>query len=154
MIFNGDGNTYLGFGPVNFTTSTNFSVLTPPWTIGGVTLPYGPTEISDDVECETDSLQLDADEAVVFATAPGLRVVIWSGSVCDVNYPTKRDLDGMYGAALRSMQGLEVAVSNPSGAYTGNWYIKKVSLNEQAEGSLAKVGYSIVMWQGSGVELL
>jgi hypothetical protein len=42
----------------------------------------------------------------------------------------------------------------PSGAYTGTWYIKKVAITEQAEGTLAKVGYTITMWLGSGLEVI
>jgi len=125
-----------------------------PWSIGAVTFPYGPADISDDCDCQTDSLQLDGDEAVIFATAPGVRVVVWSGTICDPSYPTKRALEGQYCSILRGYQGSSRAVVNPSGTYTGSWYIKKVSIAEQAEGELAKVSYTIIMWLGSDLEVL
>ena len=124
------------------------------WVIGDVTLPYAPTEISDDSDCDTDSLALDSEESVVFSKAPGIRIVIWSGSISDLACPTKADLESAYLSDLRGYQGSVQSVSNPSGAYTADWYIKKVSFNEAAEGSLARVTYSIVMWLGSDVEII
>jgi len=124
------------------------------WVIGDVTLPYAPTEISDDSDCDTDSLALDSEESVVFSKAPGIRIVIWSGSIYDPASPTKQDLESDYLSALRGYQGTVQGVSNPSGAYTADWYIKKVSFSEQAEGELARISYSIVMWLGSDVEII
>jgi hypothetical protein len=125
-----------------------------PWSIGDVTLPFGPTDVSDDSDCQTESLPLDGDEAVVFATAPGIRVVTLTGYVCAVACPTKADLEADYCSVLRGYQGTVQVVVSPYGAYTGSWYIKKVAFTEQAEGLLARVGYTIVLWLGSSTEVI
>jgi hypothetical protein len=124
------------------------------WSIGSITLPSGPKDIADDSDCETDSLPLDGAESIVFATAPGMRIVSWSGSLFDSSSPTKADLESDYCAALRGFQGTSQSVVSPSGAYTGTWFIKKVTLSEQAEGTLARISYTIIMWQGSFTEVL
>lgn len=125
------------------------------WSIGDVTLPYGPSDISDDVECDTDELQLDGDEAIVFATAPGIRIVTFSGSICDpVGSPAKRDIEEDYCSILRSYQGTTQDVVNPSGTYTATWYVKKVAFSEVAEGEMAKVSYVITLWLASSVEVM
>ena len=119
------------------------------WSIGSVTLPFAPTDIADDSDCETDNLPLDGDESIVFADASTIRVVTLSGSIADSNYPTKADLESAYCSTLRGYQNTIQAVVSSSGAYTASWYIKKVSFSEVAEGAFARVGYTIIMWLGS-----
>jgi len=124
------------------------------WVIGSVTLPYGPNQITDDVDCETDTLDLDGLAAILFATAPGIRIVTWSGSISEASH-NKADLETDYGSPLRAMQGTEQTVASPSGAYDGDWLVKKVSFREQAEGSIvARILYTIVLWQGSDLVVL
>jgi len=124
------------------------------WSIGSVTLPYGPSEISDDGDCETENMPLDGGQPIIFSKSPGMRVVVWSGTIRDSSYSTKRALESHYCSVLRGFQGAAQAVVCPSGAYTGTWYIKKVAITEQAEGTLAKVGYTITMWLGSGLAVI
>ena len=78
----------------------------------------------------------------------------FSGSIFDVNSPTKADLEANYCSILRGYQGTVQAVVSPSGAYTASWYIKKVVFIEQSEGTLARVFYTIIMWLGSAVEVI
>lgn len=124
------------------------------WSIGTVTLPFAPKEISDDSDCKTDTLDLDGDESIVFATAPGVRIVILSGSLFNPDYPTKAQLESAYCSTLRSYQDTVQEVVSPSGAYTESWYIKKVAFTEEAEGALARIRYNIVMWLGSATEVI
>jgi hypothetical protein len=124
------------------------------WTIGSVELPYSPNQISEEVDCQTDSLELDGVAAILFATAPGIRVLTISGSIAE-NGSDKADLETDYIADLRAMQGTEQTVASPSGAYDGDWLVKKVSFREQAEGSIvARILYTIVLWQGSDLVVL
>jgi hypothetical protein len=124
------------------------------WSIGAVTLPFGPKDIADDSDCVTENLPLDGAESIIFATAPGIRVVTLTGSIFDRNNPTKADLETAYCSTLRGYQGTVQAVVSSSGAYTASWYIKKVAFTEQAEGQLARIGYTIIMWLGSSTEVL
>jgi hypothetical protein len=124
------------------------------WVIGSVTLPYGPSQISDEVDCQTDSLDLDGVAPILFATAPGIRVVSWSGSISAASH-SKANLETDYGGPLRGMQGTSQSVTSGSGAYDGTWLVKKVSLREVAEGDkVVRLMYTVVLHMGSALVVL
>jgi hypothetical protein len=124
------------------------------WTIGDVEFPFSPSQINDENESVTESFDLDGVAAGIFATAQGVRVVQISGSIA-LEGLDKAAIEAAYSAPLRAYQGTSQTVESPSGAYDGDWLVKKVSFKEQAEGaSLSRIIYSITLWKPSVLVVL
>ena len=124
------------------------------WSIGSVTLPFGPNQISDENDCTEDSMQADGAAPILFAVGPGIRVVTWSGSIAEAAH-TKANLNTDYGVPLRAMQGTSQTVVSGSGAYDGTWLVKKVTLREVAEGTkVVRLLYIVVLHAGSTLVVL
>ncbi len=124
------------------------------WKIGSVTLPYGPAQISDEVDCSEENLPQDGQQPILFSTGPGIRAVTWSGSISEAAH-TKADLETDYGAPLRSMQGTTQTIDSPSSAYDGTALVKKVGLREVAEGDkVVRLMYTIVLHYATTIVVL
>ena len=124
------------------------------WVIGLVTLPFGPTQISDEVECRSETMPFDGAEDLLFSTGKGVRVVTWSGSISEAAH-TKANLETDYASTLRGYQGTTQTIDSPSSAYDGTALVKKVVFREQAEGSsVVRILYTIVLHYATTITVL
>ena len=124
------------------------------WTIGDVEFPFSPNQISDEVDSVTENFDLDGEAAIIFEVGKGVRQVQISGSI-SVQGLGKDDIESTYSAPLRAYQGTKQTVESPSGAYDGDWLIKRVGLKEQAEGSfVVRVLYTIILWKPTKLVVL
>ena len=115
------------------------------WQIGSVTLPYGPSQITDEVECHTETMPIDGAQDILFSTGKGVRVVTWSGFISEAGH-TKTNLSTDYGAPLQAYQGTSQSITGGNTGYSGTALVKKVTLREQAEGDkVVRIFYTIVL---------
>jgi len=124
------------------------------WSIGTVTLPYGPTQISDEVDCHTETFDVDGAEDILFATGKGVRTVTWTGFIHEAAH-TKSNLSTDYAAPLRAYQGTTQSIVGGNTGYSGTALVKKVAIREQAEGDkVIRIFYTIVLQYATTIVVL
>ena len=122
------------------------------WIIGGVTFPFSPNQISDEVDAIDEKFDLDGVAAMIMGEGLGVRQVQISGSITGAS---KTIIENTYAAPLRGYQGTSRVVQSPSGNYDGTWLIKRVSFKETAESStLSRITYSITLWKPAKLVVL
>jgi hypothetical protein len=151
----GDGEPQ-SFSGVCYNVSTGFNIgYSPPppppenptWIIGAVTFPFSPSQMSDEVDSVSEEFPLDGVASMLFGVGRGVRVVMISGSIA-LRGLDKAAIESTYAGPLRAFQGTQQAITSPSGAYDGDWLIKKVSFKEQAEGgTVARIMYTLTLWK-------
>jgi hypothetical protein len=124
------------------------------WTIGDVEFPFSPSQISDEVDADSEEFPLDGAPSVLFGLGKGVREVIISGTIYLAGLG-KTVIESTYAGPLRLYQGTQQTIESPSGTYDGDWLVKKVSFKEQAEGStLARIFYTITLWKPAVLVIL
>ena len=165
MVYNGEtkvgtwaGTITVGSGEpesfdgVCYNASTGFTVgasppppppsVTSTWIIGAVTFPFSPSQISEENEATAENIYANK----ILGTGKGVRMVTISGSIA-FDGVDKAAIETYYAAPLRAYRGTSQTIQSPSGAYDGDWLIKKVSFKEQAEGTFQRILYTITLWK-------
>lgn len=124
------------------------------WVIGGITFPFGPSQISDEVDSISEEFELDGIASILFGKGKGVRMVMISGTIYLAGLD-KIGIEANYASPLRDFQGTQQTISSPSGTYDGDWLVKKVSFKEQAEGSIIlRIKYTITLWKPTVLVIL
>jgi len=122
------------------------------WTIGTVTLPYGISRMDIGKPAKTEDFELDGDEPIVTVTIPATNDLTLYGSVISSS-SSKSTVFSSYIAGLLSQRSTSVAVTDPSGTYSGTYYMD-CKITDNSQGSTVRFDYVITLRVVTGVNVL
>lgn len=128
------------------------------WTVtpsGGsaITFPMAPNDIQDSNPAVTTSFPISGTQSGLINEGLDLRVLTWKGSFY-VKNQNKSYLDTNYTSPLLTALKKMVTLATPLTRYNGVWLLDKITVDDKAEGLLARFTYTLVFKQGSFYTIL
>jgi hypothetical protein len=128
------------------------------WTIsdgqsGGtsVTLPTAPSSITDDTPIIDSGFQVNGMQSLVVSEGLDIRVLTLKGFISGSD---KSTLDSLFIELLQELNRTVVTLACPTSRYNGVWLFNIKTVEEKAEGNLARYTYTMILKQGADFIIL
>ncbi len=123
------------------------------WTIGTVTLPYGPERVDVSGPPKIEMFDLDGDEPIAEVVAPATNGITLYGTISS-STPTKSTLNSSYISGLLAARGTSVSVTDPDSTYSETYLVADVKISDETQGSYVRFRYTITLQVVTSVNVL
>jgi hypothetical protein len=118
-----------------------------------VTFPLAPQYIEDQNDVNKSHTPVEGQKSIVVSEGLDVRILTLKGFFW-VAGQNKSYLDTNFCLPLQSLNRLLVTLTSPNSRYNGTWMLIVKSIIEQAEGSLQRYTYQLLLEQGAGYVIL
>lgn len=115
------------------------------WTIGGVTLPYGPTKLRFNKTANKEIIPQSGDDPLQIVDGMQQNMAQLDGTIAD-SALTEAQIWSTYLSPILALVGTEISCSSTDGSIDGNWMLDSFEPSRES----AKVyRYSLRLTKGS-----
>ena len=107
------------------------------WTIGSVTLPYGPERIDIGRPPKIEDFELDGDEPIAEVVTPATKDITLYGTVSSKT-SSKSTVNSTYIDALLTQKGTSISCTDPDGIYSGTYLLADAKISDESQGSYVR----------------
>ncbi len=123
------------------------------WTIGSVTLPYGPERIDVVGPPKIEMFDIDGDEPIAEVVAPATKGIVLYGTVSSPT-SSKSTVNGSYISGLLTARGTSASVTDPDGIYSGTYLVADVKITDESQGAYVRYRYTVTLQVVTSVNAL
>ncbi len=114
------------------------------WTIGSVTLPYGPERVNIAGPPKVEYMELDGDDPIATVLIPATNGLVLNGTVSSVA-GNKSTVNSTYVAPILAARGTSISVTDPDGIYSGTFLLKNAVFSDESIGNYVRYRYVITL---------
>ncbi len=123
------------------------------WTIGTVTLPYGPERIDIGKPPKIEDFDLDGEDPIATVTVPATNDITLHGTISS-NTASKSEVNTNYIADLLSQRGTSISVTDPADIYSGTYLLADAKITDESQGNYTRYKYTITLRTVTSVNVL